>query len=294
MSDSDRNLGRALLAPGSIALIGASADIAKTTSRPQRYLRKHGFAGPLYPINPGRTEVFGEPAYALPDAMPDGVEHAHIMLPTERVVETVAACAERGVACASILAGGFAEAGASGLALQRELLEVAARGGMRLLGPNCIGVINVTDGIAISANAVLQMEKLEPGRVGLVSQSGSLIGAILSRGQARGQGFSKLVSVGNEADLKLGEVADLLVDDAATEIILLFLETIRDGDRIAAMAARAAAAGKPVIAYKLGCQRRSKNPPLGRRKNTPRAAGELVHVVHGRAPRAGRRAPQPG
>ncbi|MDP6706875.1 MAG: acetate--CoA ligase family protein [Alphaproteobacteria bacterium] len=249
---SKPDLGRALLAPASIALVGASADVAKTTSRPQRYLRRHGFAGPLYPINPGREEVFGEPAYASPEAMPDGVEHVHIMLPTERVIETVRACGERGVACASILAGGFAEAGADGLTRQRELLEAASTSGMRLLGPNCIGVINASDGIAISANAVLEIDHLLPGRTGLVSQSGSLIGAILSRGQARGFGFSKLVSVGNEADLKLGEVADLLVDDDATRIILLFLETIRDAGRIAAMAARAHAAGKPVIAYKLG------------------------------------------
>ncbi len=247
-----RELARALLSPESIALIGASADERKTTSRPQRYLRRHGFAGALYPVNPSRDQIFGEAAYGSPGELPSGIDHAHIMLPTERVIETVRACGEQGVKCASILAGGFAEAGEAGRSLQQELLGAAEKHGMRLLGPNCIGVINVTDGITISANAVLEMATLMPGRVGLVSQSGSLIGAILSRGQARGQGFSKLISVGNEADLKLGEVADLLVDDPATEIILLFLETIRDPDRIALMTGRAVAAGKPVIAYRLG------------------------------------------
>ncbi len=247
-----RELARALLSPESIALIGASADERKTTSRPQRYLRRHGFAGALYPVNPSRDQIFGEVAYGSPGELPSGIDHAHIMLPTERVIETVRACGEQGVKCASILAGGFAEAGEAGRSLQQELLGAAEKYGMRLLGPNCIGVINVTDGITISANAVLEMATLMPGRVGLVSQSGSLIGAILSRGQARGQGFSKLISVGNEADLKLGEVADLLVDDPATDIILLFLETIRDADRIALMTGRAVAAGKPVIAYRLG------------------------------------------
>lgn len=245
-------LARALFSPTKVALIGASADPAKTASRPQRYLRKHGFAGEIYPVNPGRTRIFGEPALASPAQLPDGVEHACILLPTEAVEAAVAACAERGVACASILAGGFAEAGPEGLARQRRIRETAARHGMRLLGPNCIGVINPVDGIVLSASAVLEVDALLPGRLGLVSQSGSLLGALLSRGQASGLGFSRLISVGNEADLGLGEIADLLVDDAATDVILLFLESVRDAERIEVMAGRAHAAGKPVIAYKLG------------------------------------------
>jgi len=249
---ADGKLARVLLSPARVAVIGASADPRKTASRPQRYLRKHGFTGELYPVNPGRGEVFGEPAVASPEQLPDGIDHACILLPTEAVEAAVVACAERGIACASILAGGFAETGPEGQARQRRIKEAAQRHGMRLLGPNCIGVINPVDRIALSASAALDVDSLLPGRLGLVSQSGSLLGALLSRGQARGLGFSKLVSVGNEADLGLGEIADLLVDDPTTEVILLFLESVRDASRIEAMARRAQAAGKPVIAYKLG------------------------------------------
>jgi acyl-CoA synthetase (NDP forming) len=115
-----------------------------------------------------------------------------------------------------------------------------------------MGMINTHMPCALSINAVLDIDRLLPGRVGLVSQSGSVMGALLSRGQARGFGFSKLVSVGNECDLSVGEIAELLVEDADTDVILLFLETIRSPDSLAKAAARAHTAGKPILAYKLG------------------------------------------
>jgi acyl-CoA synthetase (NDP forming) len=123
---------------------------------------------------------------------------------------------------------------------------------MRILGPNCLGVINTTQGVAISANESLETPELLKGHVSLLSQSGSLLGSLLSRGQSRGLGFAKMISVGNEADLGVGELGDLLVDDPETHAILLFLETIRDPQRFSMMARRAYEAGKPIIAFLLG------------------------------------------
>jgi len=242
----------ALFEPKRIALIGASADETKTTSRPQRFLRKHGFKGEILPVNPSRTEILGDKAYKDVNAISGDIDHAYILLNGKGAVEALAACGKRGVKVASILAGGFADAGAAGASLQDDLARIVRETGIRLVGPNSIGTVSTDPPMALTANAAFAVDKLRTGTWGLVSQSGSLIGALLSRADARGIGFSRLISVGNEVDLAVGEIADLLVDDPKTRAILLFMETLRDGGRLAHAARRAHAVGKPVIAYKLG------------------------------------------
>jgi acyl-CoA synthetase (NDP forming) len=241
-----------LFRPNRIALIGASSDEKRTTSRPQRFLQKHGFGGEILPVNPGRAEIFGVKAFKTIDDVPGEVDHAYILLNGKDAVSALAACGKRGVKVASILAGGFADAGAAGASLQDELERIVKDTGIRLVGPNSIGTVSTDPPMALTANAAFAVDKLRVGNWGLVSQSGSLIGALLSRADARGVGFSRLISVGNEVDLKVGEIADLLVDDPKTKAILLFMETLRDGERLARAARRAHAAGKPVVAYKLG------------------------------------------
>ncbi|MBI3196938.1 MAG: acetate--CoA ligase family protein [Rhodospirillales bacterium] len=247
-----KNLFAALFEPKRIALVGASADPAKTTSRPQRFLRKHGFTGEILPVNPSRSEILGEMAYKDLDAIQGEIDHAYILLNGAAAVAALADCGRRGVKVASILAGGFADAGAAGASLQDDLSRIVAETGIRLVGPNSIGTVSTQPPMVLTANAAFAIDKLRTGRWAVVSQSGSLIGALLSRADARGIGFSRLISVGNEVDLAVGEIADLLVDDPKTDAILLFMETLRDGDRLAHAARRAHAAGKPVIAYKLG------------------------------------------
>ena len=246
------DLFHALFEPRRIALIGASADEKKTTSRPQRFLSQHGFAGEVLPVNPGRSEIFGAKAYKDLAAIPGEIDHAYILLNGPDAVAALAACGRRGVKVASILAGGFADAGAAGASLQDELTRIVRNTGIRLVGPNSIGTVSTDPPVALTANAAFAVDKLRSGGWALVSQSGSLIGALLSRADARGIGFSRLISVGNEVDLAVGEIADLMVDDPKTTAILLFMETLRDGERLARAARRAHAAGKPVIAYKLG------------------------------------------
>ncbi len=194
----------------------------------------------------------GDKAYKTLDAIPGDIDHAYILLNGKDAVAALAACGKRGVKVASILAGGFADAGAAGASLQDDLARIVRETGIRLVGPNSIGTVSSDPPMALTANAAFAVDKLRAGNWGLVSQSGSLIGALLSRADARGIGFSRLISVGNEVDLAVGEIADLLVDDPKTRAILLFMETLRDGDRLAHAARRAHAAGKPVIAYKLG------------------------------------------
>jgi acyl-CoA synthetase (NDP forming) len=246
------NLAEALFRPRRIALVGASANRAKATSRAQRYLLQHGYGGEIYPINPNRDEILGLTSYPCLSDAPQPIDHAFIMVSQEAVFQAVRDCVALGIPCATILAGGFAESGQAGQARQAKLLKIARAGGLRILGPNSIGMINVSDKTTLSANAMLDLPDLAAGGLSLVSQSGSLIGALLSHGVVHGTGFSKLISVGNEADLGVGEIADMMIDDPQTETIILFLETVRDHKTLAAMARRAFAAGKPVITYKLG------------------------------------------
>ena len=245
-------LADALFAPRAVALFGASADPGKNTARPQRYLRKHGYCGQIVPINPARAEVLGVPAYASLADAPGDIDHAFIMVPAAQVEAALEQCAARGVPIVTVYSDGFAEIGAEGAERERRLISRARALGVRLIGPNSIGLVNVANGTTLTVNAALEMESLPRGAASVVSQSGTIIGTLLSRGAARGLGFAKLVSVGNEADLGVGELVDMLVDDADTRVILLFLETIRDAASLARAAARAHAAGKPIVAYKLG------------------------------------------
>lgn len=252
-TEQDRlQLGRALFAPRTVALVGASADAAKLASRPQRVLRKHGFDGTIIPINPGRSEINGDKAYPDIRSVPQQIDHAFIMVPAKAVPGVIEDCAAAGVKAATIFSAGFAETGEEGARIQKRMVDTARAGGVRLIGPNCLGIANVTGKTVLSANAVLESQVLVPGNLSLVSQSGSMMGGTVSRAQERGLGFSKMVSVGNECDVGVGEIVDCMVDDPDTKCILLFLEAFRDAPRLGAAARRAYALGKPVIAFKLG------------------------------------------
>ena len=254
------DLARALFAPRTIALVGASGDAGKNTARPQRFLRKHGFTGTIVPINPTRSEILGETAYptlaaaqaALAARGIAPIEHAYVMAPGDAVERAVEDCGASRIPVVSIFSDGFSEIGSEGLARQQRLVARAKALGVRLLGPNSMGVVDIPNHVSITVNAILEGDTPPAGFTSVVSQSGTMLGTLMSRGAARGLGFAKLVSVGNEADLSVGEIVDLLVDDADTRVITLFLETVRDAPRLAAAARRAHAAGKPVVAFKLG------------------------------------------
>jgi acyl-CoA synthetase (NDP forming) len=248
-------LAQALFSPRAIALVGASGDAAKHTARPLRFLRKHGYTGRVVPINASRGEVLGERAWPSLTEAPGEIDHAFVMTSGESVEHALEECGARGIPVVSILSGGFADAGAEGAARQARLVARARVLGVRLLGPNSMGVIDIPGRVPLTVNAVLEIDSLPAGTTSVISQSGAMLGTVLSRGAPRGLGFSKLISVGNEADLGIGELVDLLVEDAATRVILLFLETVRDSARLAAAARNAHVAGKPVVAYKLGRSR---------------------------------------
>lgn len=252
MTNTMSDWSRAILRPRSIALIGASDDATKTAGRPLQYLRAAGYAGKVYPVNPRRSEVLGEKAWASLADLPDVPEHAFILTGTDAAIEAVEECGARGVKVATILASGFSEAGAVGAAREARLREIARRTGIRLIGPSSLGVVNLHDGMTLTANAAFAEDSLPRGSIFVASHSGSMIGALLSRGKARGIGFSGLVSVGNEIDLSLGEICAATLDDDQVGSYMLFLESLNHADALRRFALAAHERGKPVLAYKLG------------------------------------------
>lgn len=245
-------LAQALFAPRAVALVGASGDAAKNTARPQRFLKKHGYPGRIVPVNPAREEVLGVRAYPSLAQAPPGIEHAFVMAPGEAVERALEDCGRQGVPVMSVYSDGFADAGPGGAARQARLAARARELGVRVLGPNSMGIVDIPARVALTVSAALEMDSLPSGTTSIVSQSGTMLGAVLSRGAARGLGFAKLVSIGNECDLGVGELVELLAEDSGTRAILLFLEAVRDAERLAGAARKAHAAGKPVVAYKLG------------------------------------------
>jgi acyl-CoA synthetase (NDP forming) len=239
-----------LLKPRSVAVIGASADASKTAGRPVSYLVKHGFSGDIYPINPKVDRIGDLACYKDVASLPAAPDVGIVLLGAERAHLAVRDLAARGTAAAIVLASGYTETGEEGARRQKQLIEAA--GSMRILGPNTIGLVNLTDSIVLSATGALEMDHFPVGGIGVVSQSGGILGALLSRAAPRGVGLSKLISTSNEVDLELSDFIDHLADDDATKVIALYIETVRNPAKFRAAALKAARNGKPVVAFKIG------------------------------------------
>lgn len=239
-----------LFNPRSVAIVGASADPSKTSGLPVKFLRQQNFAGEIYPVNPRVAVIDGLRSYATVEELPATPDVAMIVLGADRTVDAVRALAQKGTKHAIVLASGFGESGEEGKSRQRQLREVA--GSMRILGPNTIGLVNVSDGVPLSASGALAAGSFIKGPVGVVSQSGGILGALLSRASAQGIGLSKLVATSNEADLEMSDFIDYLADDPHTSVIALYIESVRDSDRFRRAALKARAAGKSIVALKIG------------------------------------------
>ncbi|WP_295524045.1 acetate--CoA ligase family protein [uncultured Pseudacidovorax sp.] len=239
-----------LLSPRSVAVIGASADPKKTSGRPVAYLRKHGYAGRILPVNPKVTQIDDLVCYPDIASLPEVPEVAVVLLGAERAHLAVKELAERGCAAAIVLASGYTETGEEGARRQQQLVQAA--GSMRILGPNTIGLVNLTEGIVLSPSGALEMDHFPLGGIGVVSQSGGILGSLLSRAAARSIGLSKLIATSNEVDLELADFIEHLADDPATQVIALYVEAVRNPARFRAACLKAARAGKPVVAFKIG------------------------------------------
>ena len=241
-----------ILHPRSVAVLGASDSKQKFGGRIMNFLVHHGFAGEIYPINLHRSEVLGRKAYASIGAVPAPPDVAILAVPPAALVPSVREAAAAGVGCCVIITTGFAEAGPEGVARQAELVEISARTGTRIIGPNCMGLIVPHHHLALCSSVVLDTDRLRDGSVSLVSQSGALMVSIYDRAVTDGIGFRACVSCGNQSDLELCDFIEHLVDDPGTEAICVYVEGWLDGARFRRCAAAARAAGKPLLVLKTG------------------------------------------
>jgi acyl-CoA synthetase (NDP forming) len=255
--------------PKRVAVFGASDDRGKWGGRIMHYLALHGFTGEAVPINPRRDMVQGRKCYPNIREAPK-VDVAVIAVPAPSVPETLRECAEAGVGCCVIITAGFAEAGPDGERAQREIEAISRQSGMRLVGPNCLGLINFRNGMALTSARVLDVERVHRGHIGLVSQSGALMLSVYNRAHDQAIGFSQIVSVGNQVDLDVCDFFEHMIGDPDTRAICLHIEGLPDGKRYLDLLRRARQAGKPVIVVKTG---RSAQGEQAARSHTASLAG---------------------
>src|SRR5262245_34728810 len=236
----------AFFRPSSVAVVGASATAGSVGSILIRNLLQNPFGGVVYPINPKRKSVHGIHCYPSLTEAPEAVELAVIATPAAAVPGAVEQCVARGVPAAIIISAGFSELGALGRALERKIRDIAF-GKMRIVGPNCLGIIHPSSGL----NASFASSMAKPGRLALLSQSGAICTSILDWARQRNIGFSTFVSVGTMLDVDFADLIDYFSEDPNTRSVVLYMESVGDVRKFVS-AARAAARAKHVIVVKAG------------------------------------------
>ncbi|MCW2600837.1 MAG: CoA-binding domain protein [Frankiales bacterium] len=243
-----RSVGR-LLAPQAIAVVGASREPGTAGHDVFRSLLAHGFDGPVYPVNPAAPHVLGVRTYGDVRDVPDDVDLAVIALPAAQVLGAVEACAQKHVGGLVIVSGGFGDAGDKGRARLAQVVKAARDGGMRLIGPNAMGVVNTDP--AVSLHATFAVGSARPGRVGMFSQSGALAGTVLAAMEQRRLGLSTFVSIGDRADVSGNDLLQYWQQDPRTDVVLLHLQGFGNPRKFARIA-RDVSLAKPVVALKSG------------------------------------------
>lgn len=233
--------------PNGVALIGASRDPAKLGYAVLRNLLQHGYTGPVYPVNPKADEILGVRCYPSILDVPDPVELAVIIAPAAATPDIVEQIGQRGIHAAIIISGGFSEIGLPGVELENRIVEIARRHSIRLIGPNCVGVVDTHT--PLDTTFVPDMPK--PGVITFVSQSGAVCGGVIDWASGAGIGLSRIVTLGNQADLSETDILESLADDDNTRVIAMYLEGVDDGRRFADVARRVSER-KPIVAIKVG------------------------------------------
>jgi acyl-CoA synthetase (NDP forming) len=241
-----------LLKPRSIAVIGASEDVKKYGGFLYRLLLKHGFEGDVYPVNPGRSELLGKKCFAAVNDLPDGVDLAVVAVPRDGVLPAIEECGKKGVRGAIIITSKFSDEGPEGAAIEARVAAAARAAGVRIIGPNCLGVVNPSHKVVLSFSSAFDVPDFVEDPIGIASQSGALLATMIDRARARGIGFTYGVSLGNQADVDLADLVEFFIDDPKVKLICTYLEGIKNADRFVEVAEKARLSGKPWIMVKAG------------------------------------------
>jgi acyl-CoA synthetase (NDP forming) len=241
-----------LLNPKSIAIIGVSNDPSRIGGRILRYLRNHGYAGDIFPVNPKYDKIEGIKCYRDISSIPFEIDVALVAVPEQTVLSVLEEAGGAKVKSAIIYSAGFSEMGEEGKIKQQKLKQVAEENGMLVCGPNCVGIIGFHNRTAMSFSQFLDIPKLIPGNVAFISQSGALGGALLNRIQDRSIGISYFISTGNEAVLESSDFIEYLLNDPNTTVIMALIEGIRDAEKFLTVADLARNKKKPIVVMKIG------------------------------------------
>jgi len=241
-----------MLRPQSVAIIGASNTPSRIGGRPIHAMQVGGFRGDIYPVNPNHEVIQGLPAYASIHEVPQGIDCAVIAVAAKLAVQAMRDCADRGVRSAIMFTSGFAEQGDEGARAQAEIAGIARECGMRILGPNCLGALNIEAGWYGTFSNAPSVLKLPPGPIGIVSQSGAYGGHVFTVSQARGLGSNYWVTTGNESDVDVAEVIGYYAQNPEVKVILAYAEGMKNADRICEALEMARDAEKPVVFMKVG------------------------------------------
>jgi acetyltransferase len=243
-----------MMAPRSVALVGATDHPSSFGGRVFQQMSNFGYAGKIYPVNPRLKEINGIKCYPSVKDLPETPDHVGLVVSNERAFDVLADCAAIGVRYATVFTGGFAETGTDeGRARQKRLIEFGRTSGMRFMGPNCNGIINFVDAFAMTSTAAIKGPRAAPGDIGVVSHSGGLGQLnVMWRAQEIGLGISYEASCGNEADIDTLDFARFMVHSEATSVVLLAIETVKDGEKFRLLAREAAEREKPLVVLKIG------------------------------------------
>jgi acyl-CoA synthetase (NDP forming) len=248
-----------LLDPRGIAIVGASAELHRIGGQPIRALSEFGYQGRIYPVNPKYSEIKGLTCFPDVASVPQPCDVALICVPAKLVPDAIRQCGEAGIAFAVILSAGFREIGDKGMMLQAELDAAVRDSGVRVIGPNCQGMMGPKNDLYCGFGAPFMYRHTRSGRVAMVTQSGGFGFAVMGLSEAEGVGFNYVISTGNEADIGALELIDTFIERDDTDIVATYLEGVTDGRRLIETGCRALRANKPILVWKVG------NSATGRR-----------------------------
>ncbi len=255
-----------LINPRGIAVVGASSDLTRIGGQPLKLLTEYGYQGKVYPVNPKHAQIKGLPCYAEVGSVPQPCDVALIALSAQHVPAVIAQCGAAGIPFAIVLSAGFSEVGADGRVLQQQLVDAARASGVRLIGPNCLGSLNLKDNVRNGFGGTLQLRTLIAGPFAMITQSGGFGFGVVAIAAYYGVGFNYAVSTGNEADVTILDLAEHFLERDDVEAVVMFMEGVTDGRRLLALGERALEIGKPILAWKVG------NSAIGRQAATSHTA----------------------
>ncbi|MDB5810184.1 MAG: hypothetical protein JWN94_2306 [Betaproteobacteria bacterium] len=241
-----------LFNPRGIAVVGASTDNTRIGGQPIPILQECGYRGGIYPVNPKYAGIGELKCYASVADVPQPCDLALVAVAGKLVPDVIRQCGKAGIAFATVFSAGFREVGAEGVALEAELKKAVAESGVRVIGPNCIGTMNLVDRVYCGFGVGFKNPNLKQGPVAFVSQSGGFAYSVVALAESEGMGFNYVVSAGNEADITTLELAADFLERVEVEVLVLYLEGVSDGRRLRALGARALELGKPILTWKAG------------------------------------------